>query len=128
MQSFCTPTPPPPSAGGFGEIRNDNDANLTYEGDNNLRIQQLSNFLLRLERLPLEGTPLHSADFLLQRGEEGRERESWPEGEEVATVECESGDGLRWSIVEGVMRLMRVCEMVGKDQALAYYALLVVVT
>ncbi|XP_018573193.1 peroxisomal acyl-coenzyme A oxidase 3 isoform X2 [Anoplophora glabripennis] len=52
----------------IGDIRNNHDANLTYEGENYVLIQQTSNWLLKLWPLVLEGrkisTPLHSADFL----------------------------------------------------------------
>lgn len=35
---------------GLGDLRNDNDANCTYEGENNTLIQQASNWLVGLRR------------------------------------------------------------------------------
>ncbi|KAH8240830.1 hypothetical protein KR026_005838 [Drosophila bipectinata] len=37
-------------ASGLGDLRNDNDANCTYEGENNTLIQQASNWLVNLRR------------------------------------------------------------------------------
>ncbi|CAH0555764.1 unnamed protein product [Brassicogethes aeneus] len=55
-------------ASGIGDIRNDCDANLTYEGENHVLIQQTSNWLLKfwpqiLKREKI-ATPLESANFL----------------------------------------------------------------
>lgn len=55
-------------ASGIGQLRNDNDANCTYEGENNVLIQQTSNWLLTVHKGRLAGrkivTPLGSAEFL----------------------------------------------------------------
>ena len=52
---------------GIGDLRNDNDANCTYEGENNTLIQQASNWLVSLKRSNAnfeEVSPLDSVTFL----------------------------------------------------------------
>lgn len=52
----------------FGELRNNNDPNCTYEGENNVLLQQTSNWLLAMRRNGYkhfkEVSPLGSATFL----------------------------------------------------------------
>lgn len=57
-------------ASGLGSLREDNDANCTYEGDNNVLLQQSANWLLNLWIQLQKGgditelTPLGSATYL----------------------------------------------------------------
>ncbi|XP_053959665.1 peroxisomal acyl-coenzyme A oxidase 3 isoform X2 [Anastrepha ludens] len=52
---------------GLGDLRNDNDANCTYEGENNTLIQQASNWLISLRRSEADFekvSPMGSVVFL----------------------------------------------------------------
>ncbi|KAM8701533.1 hypothetical protein ACLKA7_005557 [Drosophila subpalustris] len=54
-------------ASGLGDLRNDNDANCTYEGENNTLIQQASNWLVNLRRNNanfVDASPLQTVSFL----------------------------------------------------------------
>ncbi len=53
----------------FSELRNNNDPLLTFEGDNNVLIQQTSNYILSAYEVYLKvksipQTPLSSIDFM----------------------------------------------------------------
>ncbi|XP_065357316.1 peroxisomal acyl-coenzyme A oxidase 3 isoform X2 [Calliphora vicina] len=71
---------------GIGDLRNDNDANCTYEGENNTLIQQASNWLVSLRRARSKFddiSPLDSVTFLKdmdqilkQKGEEKTPQEA----------------------------------------------------
>ncbi|CAL8109772.1 unnamed protein product [Orchesella dallaii] len=57
------------SAAGIGKLRNDNDANCTYEGDNNVLLQQASNWLITVWSNPKrhemrDSMPLNTLSFL----------------------------------------------------------------
>ncbi|XP_069704994.1 peroxisomal acyl-coenzyme A oxidase 3 isoform X2 [Periplaneta americana] len=55
-------------ASGLGDLRNNFDASVTYEGDNNVLVQQTSNWLLRQWARVLDGSevasPYHTVNFL----------------------------------------------------------------
>jgi len=56
-----------PTANRFGELRDDNDPNLTYEGDNNVILQQTANYLLSWK--PGMTSPLGTLDLLNRQNE-----------------------------------------------------------
>lgn len=68
-------------AAGLGDLRNDNDANCTYEGENSLLLQQASKWLLavwaRRHALKAEDTPLGTLAFLDNADELLKEKCRW---------------------------------------------------
>lgn len=62
------------SVSGIGDLRNGNDANCTYEGENNVLVQQTSNWLLQVwsqwkEKKAIPSSPLGSFNFITQSDE-----------------------------------------------------------
>ncbi|XP_065830599.1 peroxisomal acyl-coenzyme A oxidase 3-like [Oscarella lobularis] len=58
---------------GFGKLRNDHDPNMTYEGDNNVILQQTSSYLLSVyDQILRVGesfvSPFHTVDFINEHG------------------------------------------------------------
>lgn len=77
----------------IGDLRNDNDANITYEGENNVLIQQASNWLLNVRKRGYqafkEASPLGTASFLAEFDQIIRNRFTWNTTEQVMDPESE---------------------------------------
>lgn len=71
----------------LGELRNDNDANCTYEGENNVLVQQASNWLLNVKKRGAaafkDASPFGSADFLVNLEDLLKRKLNWKSTEEV---------------------------------------------
>jgi len=80
------------SASGLGELRNNFDASLTYEGDNNVLIQQTSNWLLRQWNKIREGegvaSPYNTVDFLSNATEILKKKFKGRDLQDVANHSC----------------------------------------
>lgn len=77
----------------LGEMRNDNDANCTYEGENNVLVQQASNWLLNIRKSGhkafAEHSPLGTAGFLADTERILMDRFKWTTVKEVLMPESE---------------------------------------
>ncbi|CAH0722041.1 unnamed protein product, partial [Brenthis ino] len=74
-------------AAGIGDLRNDNDANCTYEGENSLLLQQTSNWLLsiwpRRHEITAKDSPLGSLEFLENCDEKLKKTCAWKSMEDM---------------------------------------------
>lgn len=68
----------------LGELRNDHDPSLTYEGDNNVLGQQASNWLLRQWNDNIE-SPVGTANFIKNR--ENILKQNWEDVLKQTSVE-----------------------------------------
>ncbi|CAH0722042.1 unnamed protein product, partial [Brenthis ino] len=70
-----------------GDLRNDNDANCTYEGENSLLLQQTSNWLLsiwpRRHEITAKDSPLGSLEFLENCDEKLKKTCAWKSMEDM---------------------------------------------
>lgn len=77
----------------LGEMRNDNDANITYEGENNVLLQQASNWLLNIRKSGhkafAEHSPLGTAGFLADTERILMDRFKWTTVQEVLMPDSE---------------------------------------
>lgn len=77
----------------LGTLRNDNDANCTYEGENNVLIQQASNWLLNVRRKGYETfktvSPLNTAAFLADFDTLIRTKFNWTTPDQVSDLNSE---------------------------------------
>lgn len=72
---------------GFGDLRDDNDPNCTYEGENNVLLQQASNWLLSGRKNGCsqfaEISPLQSAKFLQSYDTIMKQKCNWKTAQEA---------------------------------------------
>lgn len=78
---------------GLGDLRDNNDASLTYEGENNVLTQQASNWLLSVRRQGYDqfekASPLGSADFLVDSRNILKRKFTFRTSEKALEVESE---------------------------------------
>ncbi|XP_071443002.1 peroxisomal acyl-coenzyme A oxidase 3-like [Hetaerina americana] len=108
---------------GLGSLRDNNDANCTYEGDNNVLLQQTSNWLLKLWEEGLVGkkgirTPFGSADFISDAAKLLSSATYNPATPEAATQPEELITAYRWLccwLLEATSLRLKRFQAEGKD-------------
>lgn len=77
----------------LGDLRNDNDANCTYEGENQVLTQQASNWLLNIRKSGhasfVENSPLGTAAFLADTERILTDKFKWTTAEQAMKPESE---------------------------------------
>lgn len=76
---------------GLGDLRNDNDPNCTYEGENNVLLQQTSNWLLSVRKSGYhqftERSPLKTADVLSNFDSIIKQKATWFNSREAVDLQ-----------------------------------------
>lgn len=79
---------------GLGDLRNDNDPNCTYEGENNVLLQQTSNWLLSVRKKGYhqfaERSPLKTADILSNFDSIIKQKATWSSSKEAVDLQSKS--------------------------------------
>uniref|UniRef100_A0A182RJB7 Acyl-coenzyme A oxidase n=1 Tax=Anopheles funestus TaxID=62324 RepID=A0A182RJB7_ANOFN len=85
----------------IGDLRGNNDPNCTYEGENNVLIQQASNWLLSVRAKGYENfaevSPLGSAQFLAQYATLSRRKANWTGPSDAGSI-ANQLDALDWLV------------------------------
>uniref|UniRef100_A0A1S4GXK8 Acyl-coenzyme A oxidase n=1 Tax=Anopheles gambiae TaxID=7165 RepID=A0A1S4GXK8_ANOGA len=105
----------------IGDLRGNNDPNCTYEGENNVLIQQASNWLLSVRAKGwdkfAEVSPLGSAQFLAQYAVLSRKRATWAGPADAASIanQLEALDWLVAYLLEESFQKMSSLKRHGKS-------------
>ncbi|XP_053664148.1 peroxisomal acyl-coenzyme A oxidase 3 [Anopheles marshallii] len=105
----------------IGDLRGNNDPNCTYEGENNVLIQQASNWLLSVRAKGYEKfaevSPLGSAQFLAQYATLSRRKASWRGPSDAGSIanQLEALDWLVAYLLEESYQKMSTLKQQGKS-------------
>lgn len=83
---------------GLGELRNNNDPNCTYEGENNVLLQQTSNWLLSIRKGGYqqfaERSPLKTADVLFNFDSIIKQKATWTSSKDAVDLKSNNSTTL----------------------------------